>query len=120
MHVTKMGSSDILQIKFPTWVLNKLNKQRIKVEAHKSVTTASSQADEHNPAPVGWTKAGYLPVGKEQHSPTPRGQLTPKTMKGQRETRREFWKRLPVETRLREKDSLLMPFSEMGTLKEEH
>lgn len=65
MHVTKIGSSDTLQIKFPTWVLNKLNKQRIKMEAHKAFTTASSQADERNPTPVGWTKAGHLLVGTE-------------------------------------------------------
>lgn len=116
MHVTKMGSSDTLQIKLPTWVLNKLNKQRIEMEAHRSVTTASSQADEHSPAPVGWTKTGHLPVGTEQHSPTPRGQLTPKTMKGQRETRRKFWKRLPHGNQASGEGFPSDAVSEMGTL----
>lgn len=107
MHVAKMKASEHRSIKFPIWVLNMVSKQRIKMEARKSFTTASSQADEHDSRSAGWTKAGYLPARAEQHGPTPCGQLTPKGMKGQRETKREFWKKLPHRNQAQEK---VIPF----------
>lgn len=83
-----------------------LSKQRIKRKAHKSFTTASSQADKYDSRSAGWTKAGHLPARAEQHGPIPCSQLTPKGMKGKRD-RGEFWKKLPCRNQALEK---VIPF----------